>query len=70
MFNKRAPHVVDRKVLVNLIGGNAISGVCTYNGPEGLVLRGAIVHEPGADPSPADGEVLIGSINVDFIQLL
>lgn len=70
MFNKRPPNVVDRKVLVNLIGGNAIEGVCTYNGPTGLVLRGAIVHEPGADPSPADGEVLIGTINVDFIQLL
>ena len=70
MFNRRPPTAVDRKVLVSLCSGNAIAGVCTYNGPEGLVLRGAIVHEPGAEPSPADGEVLIGSINVDVIQLL
>jgi hypothetical protein len=67
---RRLPTAVDRKVLVNLCTGNAIAGVCTYNGPDGLVLRGAIVHEPGSDPSPADGEVLIGAINVDFIQLL
>ena len=55
---------------MNLCSGNAIAGICTYSGPDALVLRGAVVHEPGAEPSPADGEVLIGTINVDFIQLL
>lgn len=62
--------MLNRQVLVNLCSGNAIAGICTYSGPDALVLRGAVVHEPGAEPSPADGEVLIGTINVDFIQLL
>jgi hypothetical protein len=67
---RRRPEELNRQVLVNLVSGNAVSGVCTYNGRTALVLRGATVHEPGADPSPADGEVLIERINVDFIQLL
>jgi len=70
LFNRRPPAVLNRQVLVNLCSGNAIAGICTYSGPDALVLRGAVVHEPGAEPSPADGEVLIGTINVDFIQLL
>lgn len=70
MFNRRMPQVTDRKVLVSLVSGNALSGVCTHAGPEGLVLRGVMVHEPGTDPAPADGEVLVDRINVDYIQIL
>lgn len=61
---------MNRQVLVNLVSGTAVSGVCTYIGRTALVLRGATVHETGADPTPADGEILIDPINVDFIQLL
>lgn len=68
LFNKRS--LLNRSVLVNLMSGNAISGVCTADGRNALVVRGATVHEPGADPIPADGEVLIDRANVDFIQLL
>ena len=69
MFN-RAPKVLNRTVLVNLLSGNAISGVCTYDGRHSLVLRGVTVHSAETDPAPADGEVLVDRANVDFIQLL
>lgn len=68
MFNR--PRLAQRKVLVNLFSGNAVAGVCTHEARHSIILRGATVHEPGADPVPADGEVLIDRANVDFIQLL
>lgn len=70
MFKRRATSLLQRTVLVNLLSGNALSGVCTVDTTTALVLRGATVHEPGTDPTPADGEVLIDRANVDFIQLL
>ena len=69
MFKHRST-IANRKVLVNLLSGNAIGGVCVHDGREALTLRGATVHEPGSEPAPADGEILIDRINVDFIQLL
>lgn len=62
--------LVQRKILVNLLSGNAVSGVCTLDGRHALLLKGATVHEPGSEPVPADGEVLIDRANVDFIQIL
>lgn len=69
MFN-RTPKLLHRKVVINLLSGNAVSGVVSHDTREALVLRGAIVHEPDTDPVPADGEVLIDRSNVDFLQLL
>lgn len=69
MFS-RSPKLLSRTVLVNLISGNAISGVCVHEGRTALVLRGATIHEPDAQPAAADGEVLIDRANVDFLQLL
>ena len=69
MFNRRTS-VLQRNVLVNLISGNAVSGVCTYDGRNALILRGATVHASDAEPTPADGEIVIDRINVDFIQIL
>lgn len=57
-------------MLVNLISGNAISGVCTYEHVHTLVLKGATVHQADSEPAPADGEVLIDRANVDFVQIL
>lgn len=57
-------------MLVNLISGNAIRGVCVHETDRALALRGATVHQPDAEPAAADGEILIDRINVDFIQLL
>lgn len=60
-----------RQVLVNLFSGNAIDGVCTFDGRQHMILRGAVVHTPGTDATPpADGEVRIDQANVDYVQLL
>lgn len=67
---RRSPNLLHRRVLINLMSGTAISGVCAYQGHDALVLRGATVHDADADPAPADGEIVIDRINVDFIQLL
>lgn len=67
MFRRR---LTERKLLVNLRSGNAIAGVCTHDARDTLVLKGAMVHQPDAEPTAADGEVLIDRANVDFIQIL
>jgi len=69
LFNRRRT-LNERQVLVNLCSGNAISGVCVHDSDDVLVLRGATIHEPDTEPAPADGEILIDRINVDFIQVL
>ncbi|SII86568.1 MULTISPECIES: hypothetical protein [Mycobacteroides] len=56
---------------MNLFSGNAIEGVCTLDGRAGMILRGALVHEPGVEHvMPADGEVRIDRANVDYVQML
>lgn len=68
---KRRYSAIGRKVLVNLFSGNAVEGVCTYEGRKAIILRGALVHELGVDQAiPADGEIRIDQANVDYIQLL
>jgi hypothetical protein len=68
---RRRYSAVGRRVLVNLFSGNAIEGVCTFDGREHLIVRAAVVHEPGTDATPpADGEVRIDSANVDYVQML
>ena len=67
----RRHRAVDRKVMVNLRSGNAIEGVCTYDGRDHMILRGALVHEAGVEgAAPADGEIRIDRANVDYTQLL
>lgn len=68
MFNRHGT-VKNRKVLVNLLSGNALSGVCVHEDGRVLVLRGVTVYESGAEPAAADGDVLVDRINVDFIQI-
>lgn len=69
MFSRRHPGL-NRQVLVSLFSGNAVSGVLTRTPGPRLILQGCTVHEPGSEPSPADGEIVIDQANVDFIQLL
>lgn len=69
MFKKRS-QLEQRKVLINLVSGNAISGVCVHEGRDTIAVRGATIHEIDSEPASADGEILIDRINVDFIQLL
>lgn len=35
-----------------------------------FVLRGAVLAQPGREPVPLDGEVLVDRVNVDFVQVL
>lgn len=67
----RRHRAVGRRVLVNLFSGNAIEGVCTFDGRDYMIIRAAVVHEPGTDATPpADGEVRIDTSNVDYLQML
>lgn len=61
---------MNREVLVSLFSGNGVSGVLVKCAGGYLFLRNCIIHEPGAEPVKADGEILVHEANVDFIQLL
>ncbi|MGV0627199.1 hypothetical protein [Mycolicibacter minnesotensis] len=69
MSLKRHPGL-NRQMLVSLRSGNAVRGVLTKTPGRLLILQGCTVHEPGAEPAAADGEIVIDQANVDFIQLL
>lgn len=61
--------LVRRRVIVNLKGGTALSGVLfTQRGPL-LVLRNATLHESG-QRIPVDGEAVVEREQVDWIQSL
>lgn len=62
--------VVHRRVVVNLLSGRAVEGVLVRQTGPLLHVRDARLHEPGADPSQVDGEVVIERSQVDFIQAL
>lgn len=62
--------VVNRRVIVNLTTGKAIDGVLVRQSGPLLILKGASLLEPGADPVPMDGEVVVERDRVDFIQAL
>lgn len=58
-----------RKVIVNLVGDRAISGVLWCRRGGLIVLKQAQLHEPGVDPVPMDGDVLVERSRVDFVQV-
>jgi small nuclear ribonucleoprotein (snRNP)-like protein len=62
--------VVNRRVIVNLVGDRAFDGVLVRQSGPLLVLKGAVLLVPGAEPAPLDGEVVIERDRVDFIQAL
>lgn len=59
-----------RNVLVSLFSGNGVSGVLVATPGPLLILRGCMVHEPGAEAAPAEGEIVIDGANVDFVQIV
>jgi hypothetical protein len=71
-LSSRKQHpAVGRKVLVNLCSGNAVEGVLTHRVADQFIIRAAVIHEAGVDGShPADGEIVIDAINIDYIQIL
>lgn len=62
--------VVNRRVIVNLVGGRAFDGVLVRQSGPLLVLKGATLLEAGSEPAPLDGEVVVERDRVDFIQAL
>lgn len=61
---------VRKRVVVNLTTEKAFRGVLWAKRGPLLVIRGAELLEPGADPRPVDGEVTVERSRVDFIQVL
>lgn len=61
---------VARTVLVNLDGGSAIRGVLYETRGALLHLMNAELLEPGAEPVPMSGSVLIERDRVQFMQVV
>lgn len=62
---------LNRQVLVSLFSGNAVSGVLVATPGQRMILRGCMIHDPDASaPSPADGEIVIDTANVDYVQIV
>lgn len=69
MFDFRRT-LVRRRVVVNLIHNDrAFVGILWAKRGPLLVLRNAVMHEPGAEPSEVDGEVVVERGQVQFIQV-
>lgn len=62
--------VVRRRVIVNLLSGRAVEGVLVRQDGPLLCIKDARLHEPGAQPSAVDGEIVVERSQVDFIQAL
>lgn len=60
---------LNRRVLVSLFSGNAVSGVLVRTPGPLLILAGCMVHEAGSEPTRADGEIVIDGANVDYVQI-
>ena len=59
---------VRQRVLANLTDGSAVEGVLWQRRGRLLILRDAVIHERGAQPVSADGEVLLDRDRVLFVQ--
>ena len=64
------PYPCLREVLVNTKTESSFRGVLWRRRRGYLVLRNALLLRPRAEPQRMDGEVMIESANVDFIQVL
>jgi hypothetical protein len=59
------------RVMVNLTTGKAVEGVLLDERGPLLIVKNAVLHEPGAPaPVPMDGAVVIERSRVDFVQVL
>jgi small nuclear ribonucleoprotein (snRNP)-like protein len=63
-------YAVKRRVIVNTKSGRAFRGVLWLRRWGYLVLRNAEMLQPGGQVTSVDGEVVIESSNVDFIQVV
>jgi hypothetical protein len=59
-----------RRVLIPLKSGAALRGVLWASGDGLLVLKAAEYLEENHDPVPVDGEAIVETANVEFVQVL
>lgn len=59
---------IHKRVVVNLDDGTAVHGVFYRQRGPLIILGNASLLEPGTDPVPLDGEVIIERTRVRFIQ--
>lgn len=59
-----------KTVIVNLASGRAFRGALLQAKREILVLGNAALLEPGQDPVPVSGLVVLERANVDFVQVV
>ncbi|MGK9222060.1 MULTISPECIES: hypothetical protein [unclassified Microbacterium] len=57
-----------RRVIANLVDGTSIDAIFYRQDGPLLVLKNATLLEPGADPVPLDGDVVVERDRVLFIQ--
>ncbi len=69
MFKRKHP-ALQREAVWNLVSGSTIRAVLVDEVGPKLILRAASVYEPGQEWIPADGEIVIDSTNVDYVQVL
>lgn len=62
--------VVARRCVVNLKTGRAVDGVLVRRDGGLLFLKNAVLLEPGQEPAAIDGEAVVQSGDIDFIQAL
>jgi hypothetical protein len=60
---------VSRRVLVQTKSGRAYTGVLWQRRRDLLVLKGAEMLEPGNQPQPMDGDVLVDRVEIDYVQV-
>lgn len=61
--------MVRRRVLVQLRSGNAVVGTLWVRRGRTLVLKSGELHEPGSQPTPMDGDVVLDREQVEFVQV-
>lgn len=61
--------LVRRRAVVNLLSGRAFAGILWAQRGPLVVLRDVTMHEPGAQPTAVDGEVVVERDQIEFIQI-
>lgn len=59
-----------RRVVINLVDDRAITGVLWRRHRRLVVMRGAELVEPGREPVPMDGDVVIERDRISFTQIV
>ena len=61
---------IRRRVIINLTTDKAFAGVLYAKRGQIFVLKDAKLLESGREPVKMDGEVVVESRNIDFVQVL